>query len=259
MTDPSDETAAAWHRPAPPRGRLVLHGGGRVDPGLRPRLLATVGGATARVLVVPQASAFPENGQAVAEAWRDAGAGSVELLDIADVAGAVRQIERADFVWLTAGDQSRLVAALAATPVAEALHHRYHAGLVVGGVSAGMAALSAVMITGEPADPETGATHVSPGLGLWPEVILDQHLLARDRLGRLMRAVADHPGLVGIGVDEATAVFVDEGRRIVVDGHSQAVVVRWRGGGVEATPLVPGASHVLDEPAAPPPDGLARS
>ena len=242
-----------------PVRRLVLHGGGRVDPALRPRLLGMVGGAAARVLVVPQASAVPENGLAVASAWREAGAAAVEILDVTDLHAAIGQIERADFVWLTAGDQSRLVAALGATPVAAALHERYHAGLVVGGVSAGMAALSAVMITGEPADPESGATHVAPGLGLWPEVILDQHLLARERLGRLMRAVADHPGLVGVGVDEATCIHVDEGRRIVVDGHSQAVVVRWRAGGVEAVTLGPGERHELAAPGAAPPDGLARS
>jgi cyanophycinase len=249
----------ARHDDTKPVRRLVLHGGGRVDPALRPRLLGMVGGAAARVLVVPQASTVPENGLAVAAAWREAGAAVVELLDITDLPAAAGQIERADFVWLTAGDQSRLVAALGATPVAEALRNRYRAGLVVGGVSAGMAALSAVMITGEPSAAESDATHVAPGLGLWPEVILDQHLLARGRLGRLMRAVADHPSLVGVGVDEATCILVDDGRRIVVEGHSQAVVVRWRAGGVEAVTLAPGESHVLDGPPALPPDSLARS
>jgi len=99
------------------------------------------------------------------------------------------------------------------------------------------------MITGEPADPASGATHVAAGLALWPEVILDQHVLARQRLDRLVRAVADHPELVGIGVDENTSIIVDEGRRFVVEGESQVVVVRARDGVVETTAIEPGGSH----------------
>lgn len=244
---------------AAPQGRLVLHGGGGVDPGFRPRLLDLVGGPEARVVVVPHASAVPENWLSMLETWRKFGSRGAELLDLASPGRAVEQIERADLVWLGAGDQSRLVAAVAATPAAEALRRRYLAGLVVGGISAGVAALSAIMITGEPADEATGATHVAPGLGLWPEVILDQHVLARQRLERLVRAVADHPGLVGIGVDESTCIHVEEGRRFRVEGESQAVVVEWRAGGVETRAVGPGESHVLGVAAPRPPDGLARS
>jgi len=235
---------------APPRGRLVLHGGGNVGPVLRPRLLEMVGGAEARVVIVPHASAVPENWQGSVAAWQRAGARQVELLDLSSLTGAVSQIDRAEFVWLSAGDQSRLAATLAATPVADALRRRYREGLVVGGISAGVAALSGVMITGEPADPVSGATHVAAGLGVWPEVILDQHVLARQRLDRLIRAVADHPGLVGLGIDEDTYVFVDEGRRLVVEGLSQAVVVEHAAGGVQPRSITAGSQYVLggDEP-----------
>jgi len=222
-----------------------MHGGGGVDPGLRPRLLEMVGGSRARVLVVPQASAAVDNWPSLPEVWRKIGAGSAELLDLSSPGDAAAQVERADFVWLAAGDQSRLAAVLAGTPAADALRRRYHEGLVIGGISAGMAVMSAVMITGEPADPVSGATHVGAGLGLWPEVILDQHVLARQRLDRLVRAVADHPGLVGIGVDESTSIVVEQGRRFVVEGESQVVVVRARDGVVETTAIGPGGSHEL--------------
>ena len=233
---------------APPRGRLVLHGGGDVDRTLRPRLLDMVGGPAARVIVMPQASAVPDNWQSALEVWRRAGSRGAELLDLTSLHHAVAQVERADLVWLSAGDQSRLVTALGATPVVEVLRRRYHEGLVVGGISAGVAALSAVMITGEPADAESGATHVAAGLGLWPEVILDQHLLARQRLGRLMRAVADHPGFVGVGIDEDTCIVVDEGRRFVVEGLSQAVVVEHADGAVLSRSIAAGESHLLGGP-----------
>jgi cyanophycinase len=239
LSVPSDSDSA------PPRGRLVLHGGGRVEPALRHRLLDMVGGPAARVIVVPQASAVPDNWRAALEVWREAGSRGAEVLDLTSPHHAVAQVEQADLVWLSAGDQSRLVTALGATPVAEVLRRRYYDGLVVGAVSAGTAAMSAVMITGEPADPESGATHVAAGLGLWPEVILDQHLLARQRLGRLMRAVADHPGLVGVGIDEDTCIVVDEGRRFVVEGLSQAVLVEHADGAVQSRSIAAGEIHQL--------------
>jgi cyanophycinase len=224
----------------------VLHGGGGVDPGFRPQLLAEAGGPRARVVLVPYASAVPENWQASLETWRRIGAEQVELLDVSSPGRAVEQVEQANLVWLGAGDQVRLVSALAGMPVVEALRRRYRAGLTVAGISAGVAALSAVMITGEPADESTGATHVAPGLGLWPEVILDQHVLARQRVARLERAVLDHPGLVGVGVDEDTSVVVEHGRLLVVAGDSAAVVVRVVAGRVVTERVAAGASHLLD-------------
>lgn len=224
----------------------MLHGGGGVDPGFRPRLLADAGGPEARVVLVPHASAVRENWQASLDTWRRIGARNVELLDLESPGRAVEQIEGAALVWLGAGDQSRLVESLVASPAVEPLARRYRAGLTVAGISAGVAALSAVMITGEPADEATGATHVAPGLGLWPEVILDQHVLARQRLGRLERAVADHPGLVGIGVDENTSVVVVEGRRLEVAGDSAVVVVRMLAGRLVTTHVAAGTTHLLD-------------
>lgn len=233
-------------RPATPRGRLVLHGGGGVDSEFRPGLLAAAGGPTARVLIVPHASAVTENWPASLETWRGVGARNAELLDLGSPGRALEQIDAADLVWLGAGKQARLVEALAATPAAAALRRRHRAGLTVAGISAGVAALSAVMITGEDADEATGATHVAPGLGLWPEVILDQHVLARQRLERLERAVRDHPGLVGVGVDEDTSVTVEEGRRLTVAGDSVAVVVRLRDGRVVTEHVPAGSTFVLD-------------
>lgn len=228
-----------------PRGRLELHGGGSIDPGYRPRLLAEAGGPAARLVLVPHASAVPENWQVSMDRWRSVGAHHAENLDLTNLERAVAQIEEADLVWLGSGDQVRLVNALAASPLREALRRRYREGLHVAGISAGVAALSAVMITGEEADGVTGATHVAPGLGLWQEVILDQHVLARERLGRLERAVRDHPGLIGVGIDEDTSVTVERGRLLTVRGDSVAVVVRVRDGRVVTEHVAAGTMYVL--------------
>src|SRR5205814_5842641 len=129
---------------------------------------------------------------------------------------------------------------------------RHAAGVVVGGTSAGAAILSAVMLTGD-ADLKSvsrGKTITAPGLGLWPDVIVDQHFLARQRGNRLISAVLDHPALVGVGIDESTAVVV-RGTRIEAIGKSAVIVIDPRGAKVAAPDSGPVAAgtglvfHVL--------------
>jgi cyanophycinase len=86
--------------------------------------------------------------------------------------------------------------------------------------------ISGVMITGE-ADLESvtaGRTETADGIGLWPEVIVDQHFLKRQRVNRLIAAVLDHPSLVGVGIDEGTAVIVS-GDDFEVLGRSSVVII----------------------------------
>jgi cyanophycinase len=94
--------------------------------------------------------------------------------------------------------------------------------------------MSKIMITGD-ADLQSitsGATKTAEGLGLWPEVIFDQHFLKRQRQNRLISLVLDHPALVGIGVDEQTAVVVT-GSRFEVLGGSTVLVIDARKAKVE--------------------------
>jgi cyanophycinase len=208
-------------------GALIVAGGGPTVPEIAARSLELAGGtATARVLIVPQASADPGAGEASVAFWRAAGAASVSALDLGDRDAALRAVREATLIWMPGGDQGRLVDALAGAGLVEAIARRRRAGAAVGGTSAGAAALPDVMLTGE-ADLERisgGRTVTATGLGLFPGVIVDQHVLTRRRLNRLVAAVLDHPALVGIGVDEATAAVVT-GRRIEVIGRGQVLVV----------------------------------
>ena len=116
---------------------------------------------------------------------------------------------------------------------------RYRQGAVVGGTSAGAAVMSPLMMTGE-ADLESiraGTTELVPGIGLWHEVIVDQHFVRRQRWARLVSAVLDHPELVGVGIDERTAVEV-EGRNWRVLGEGTVVIVDARR--AECAPANPG-------------------
>jgi cyanophycinase len=129
------------------------------------------------------------------------------------------------------GQQTRLMKELQDADIPALLLERYNAGAVIGGTSAGAAVMSALMITGE-ADLESitaQATKLADGLALWPEVIVDQHFLKRQRFNRLLAAVLDHPDKIGVGIDEGAAVFVSRdgwdvrgGKVLVIDARSRA-------------------------------------
>jgi len=139
--------------------------------------------------------------------------------------GAKAALEQATLIWIPGGDQNRFMKAIAGTGLDEVIRARHRAGAVVGGTSAGAAVLSERMITGE-ADLQSltsGKTVLAKGLGLWTGGIFDQHFLRRQRNNRLLSAVLDHPHLIGVGIDEATAVIV-RGDQLEVVGRSAVVV-----------------------------------
>jgi cyanophycinase len=123
---------------------------------------------------------------------------------------------------------------IAGTGLADVIRARHRAGVAVGGTSAGAAVLSQSMITGD-ADLQSlaaGKTTVAPGLGLLPDVIVDQHFLRRQRQNRLTSAVLERPDQLGVGIDEATAAIFQNGT-IEVLGRSAVVVIDARRAQVE--------------------------
>jgi cyanophycinase len=217
--------AAPRAQSTPPNGHLVIVGGGTIGPEIRQKALDLSGGTAAIVAILPQASELPETGAEAIAAWKKAGAAEAVALDPKQAEAAIAAIRRATLIWFPGGDQNRLTAALAGTRIPEAILARYREGATVAGTSAGAAVMSRVMITGE-ADLQSvtsGKTQTAPGLALWPEVIVDQHFLKRQREARLISLVLDHPDLVGVGIDESTAVVVS-GSVFEVIGKSSVVV-----------------------------------
>jgi cyanophycinase len=138
----------------------------------------------------------------------------------------LEELERADGVFLTGGNQLRLSSILGGTPVDAAIRHMCAAGRHIAGTSAGAAYLCQHMIAfGEEGHtPRAGAVQIVAGLGLTRRVIIDQHFRQRDRLGRLLSALAYNPFAVGLGLDEDTAAFIDPDDVIHVVG-SEAITV----------------------------------
>jgi cyanophycinase len=210
----------------PPEGPLVAVGGGDTNDAIVARTLELAGGRRASVAVLAQSSALPDAGDSSVEMWKTAGARDAVNVQFGDRAAARRVLGSATLIWMPGGDQNRFMSAIAGTGLDDLIRSRHAAGVVVGGTSAGAAVLSAVMLTGD-ADLKSvsaGTTMTAPGLGLWREVIVDQHFLRRQRVNRLISAVLDHPALIGVGIDEGTAVIV-RGTTMEAIGKSAVIVI----------------------------------
>jgi cyanophycinase len=216
-------------------GALVLIGGAEDRSG-EARVLAEfvrlAGGARARLLVATVATEQPaEVGGDYVAAFRRLKCKEVKLLDIPDRACAAdpataAKLDAATGVFFTGGDQLRITHLLGGTPVDAALHRRRAEGLVIGGTSAGAAMMSGTMIVGgaNEAAPRAGAVEVGPGMDLLRGVMVDQHFTRRGRTGRLLAALARYPHLLGVGIDEDTALVAEAGEFRVVGSGAVTVV-----------------------------------
>jgi cyanophycinase len=232
--------AAATVPPPSARGSLLLIGGGERPAVALARFVELAGGPDAPILVLPTASELPDIGAVYGrELAEKGGARAVEELPIRSRADASRpelvaKIAAAAGIFFTGGDQSRITTALTGTPAGAAIAAAFRRGAAIGGSSAGTACMSPWMLTGA-GDFESvraGAVELVPGLGLADGTILDQHFLARGRFNRLLAAVLEHPELVGVGVDEATAVWIRPDATFEVLGERQVLVIDARGAGV---------------------------
>ncbi len=223
-------TSAAWAA-EPPKGHLVVVGGGTTDAAITQRTLALAGGLTAKVVILPQASDLKDSGEKSAAMWRGLGVAQV-IIGVPLDAAAKHKISEATLIWMPGGDQKKLLKAIEEAGAADLIRARYQAGAVVGGTSAGAAVMSQWMMTGE-ADLKVVVPEGSlvAGLGLWPEAIVDQHFLQRQRFNRLLSAVMQHPDKLGVGIDESTAVIVSPSGWEVI-GRSQVLILDARQGKV---------------------------
>lgn len=217
-------------------GALLLIGGAEDKVGSRTilrRFVQLAGGPTARIAIIATASAlFDYVSQRYVKLFSDLGVAYAETVRVRDRAEAMqpeprRQLDRATGIFLTGGDQLKLTAMLGGTPLAAHLRQRHAAGAVIAGTSAGASAATEHMLaygaSGFP--PRKAMMQFAPGLGLISGVIVDQHFGARSRAGRLMTAVAHNPDLLGIGLDEDTAVEIDPDGTLTVLGRGSVMVV----------------------------------
>lgn len=227
----------------PTQGSLFIVGGGPRPAALMSRFVELAGGpGRAVILVLPMASADTGAGPSLVRELEALGATATFAVirrNEADSPAALRHLEGITGIWFNGGQQTRLIEALGGTRFAQRMIERYRDGAVIGGTSAGAAVMSAVMITGDERRPggdrpvtsdnwltiEAGNVVTVAGFGFLTNAIVDQHFMRRKRYGRLLSLALDHPALLGVGIDEGTALEVGPDGKWTVRGLSTVLIV----------------------------------
>lgn len=198
------------------------------------KFLSLAGGDNAEILIVPVASDFPEFAADVyVQAFRNLGVANPRVLRATsrqDVfqADADEMLDGVTGVFITGGDQMRLVSLLGGTNFSQKLRQMIsETEIVVAGTSAGAAGMSSAMIVrGESTPhPHKNSVRLSPGLGFLKNIIIDQHFTERGRISRLITAVSYNPYNLGIGIDENTAIILDNKGVLEVFGSGGVTIV----------------------------------
>lgn len=218
-------------------GHLVIIGGAEDKYNERRilhKFIALAGGAEARILIVPVASDYPEfSADVYTQTFRNLGLQGVKVLRATSRqavidADADELLADVTGVFISGGDQMRLVSMLGGTEFARLLEDRVRRSpLVLAGSSAGASGMSATMIVrgDASAHPSKNTVRLSPGLGVLRHIIIDQHFTERGRLSRLITAVSYNPRQLGLGIDENTAVIISQDGTLEVHGHGTVTVV----------------------------------
>jgi cyanophycinase len=206
-------------------GVLVVCGGGDVPPAARRKFMELAGGQDAKLVIIPGGEEDESSFSSYFDVWKEYEPLSFHMLnatsrDQANDSDFTSILDEATGVWLGGGQQDWLIKRYSHTLVEEKLHDLLKRKGVIGGTSAGAAVMSAVMVAGgERKNPQVGK-----GFGFMPGVVVDQHFLKRNRFLRLRSVLDAHTGLIGLGVDEQTAmVYSIATDRLEILGDSYVV------------------------------------
>lgn len=217
-------------------GNLVIIGGNEDKSGeccILHKFIEMSGGREARIAILTTATEFPQEvGSEYRSLFRDMGAEAASILYVADRKAAndrhiVEEIDNATGIFLSGGDQLRLTSILGGSEVDGAIRRAYEREKVIAGTSAGASVMSDTMIVdGNSSDtPKKSNLSMAHGMGLLDRVVIDQHFAQRGRINRLLGAVAQNPYILGIGIDEDTALVVRPDARCEVIGSQTVTVV----------------------------------
>jgi len=229
VTNDTDEPSAAT-------GTLMMIGGAEDKVGNRTilrRFVELAGGNDASVAIIATASEIYELvSRTYDRIFTELGVRDVHVLklysrDQCSDEQCLAPLADARGVFLTGGNQLKLMTILGGTPAATRLRRAYRRGCVVAGTSAGASAVCQHMMAYGMSGitPRKAMMHFAPGLGLINRLLVDQHFGARGRTGRLVTALAHNPFLLGVGLDEDTAIEVAPDRIMTVLGRGSVTIV----------------------------------
>ena len=218
------------------KGNLVVIGGAEDkygDSSILKQVVSEIGGNEGKLMVLTTATENPEEvGNEYRNVFGRLGLSHIDVLNIntRDDANREENVERiikSNGIFFTGGDQLRITSILGGTKVYDALLNAYLNGVLIIGTSAGASVMSGTMIVdGNSNDPARKCTlKMAPGLGLLEEAIIDQHFEQRGRIGRLLCGVAENPFILGLGIDEDTAIRVYPDAHLEVLGTNAVTIV----------------------------------
>ncbi|MBN2278993.1 MAG: cyanophycinase [Candidatus Marinimicrobia bacterium] len=219
-------------------GDLFIIGGGQRPASMIHHLVRLSGGKNAHILVIPNASSEPlDVADYQVKQFLEQGAGSAAYIiskgEALNADSTINKLNDATCIFFSGGDQRKLTDDLLKTQFLERIYQKWHQGCVIAGTSAGAAVMSQLMITGdemrnESKDPfitiEPGNYITTAGFGFVKRAVIDQHFIKRNRQNRLLSVVLEHPELLGIGIDESTAILVHADATFEVVGENSVLI-----------------------------------
>lgn len=227
--------ALAQQQSAPPEvgpenGSLVIVGGALRSPEIYRRFIELAGGPDAHIVMIPTAGGGAEYDQYYQglNRWRENGARNMTVLhttdrSVADSDDFVAPLKTADAVYFFGGRQWHLVDAYAGTKTEEEIRKVLDRGGVIGGSSAGASIQGSFLVRGDTRTNTIMMGDHQVGFGYLRNVGIDQHVLKRNRQFDMIEVIEAHPELLGIGLDENTAIVV-QGDNFQVIGESYAII-----------------------------------
>ena len=236
MSDDATPVRLAPTTDGGPVGPVMVIGGAEDKLGERvilSRFVQLAGGEQAQIAVISTASSL---GEAATDFYRQIfsrlGVARVtglrpETREEANDPATVEALRNVTGIFMTGGNQLRLSSVIGGTRLGSAILDAHGRGIVVAGTSAGASAVATHMMAfgSSGATPKNRMAHVSVGLGLLVNVVVDQHFEQRTRLGRLLAVVAQSPSLIGLGLDEDTAAIIDSQDILEVIGRGAVTIV----------------------------------
>ncbi len=217
-------------------GSLLIIGGHEDKIGeclILRRFIDMAGGRNSRIVVVATATDQPRIvGNEYRDLFSSLGAATVTIMAVNDRETANQReqaeaIKQATGIFFTGGDQLRITSILGGSAVDAAIRAAFSQGAVIAGTSAGAAVMSETMIVaGNSNDtPKKSSLIMAQGMGYLSEGVVDQHFAQRGRINRLLEAVAQNPHVLGIGIDEDTALIVTPDRICEVIGSQTVTII----------------------------------
>lgn len=202
----------------PEKGSLVIVGGGKIGPEIWSKFIELAGGPNANIVVIPTAgddSAINTGRSSEKEALQNLGVQQVTILHtrdpkIANTESFVAPLKKATGVWFSGGRQWKIADAFLNTLAHKAFNEVLDRGGVIGGTSAGATILGSFLLRGDTKGNAILVGDHLQGLDFIHHVAIDQHILRRNRQFDLISVIQSRPELLGIGIDESTAIVVKQ-------------------------------------------------